>query len=400
MSAVSDVAIIGAGPYGLSVAAHLRSRGADFRVFGTPLSTWRFGMPRGMSLKSDGFASSLSAPDPNSSLAAYCREHALPYHPTDIPVAVENFVAYGLDFQRRFVPDVEERTVLSVTRKGRAFRLVLDDGEELDARRVVVAAGITHFAVMPTVFADTPPDLVTHSSAHHDLDGFAGQRVAVIGAGSSAVDLAVLLAAAGAVTTVIARGPEIRFTSAPTGKSQTFVDHVAHPSSGLGPGWRSRLSCDLPDLFRYIPARYRPEIVRRHLGPSSPWRLKAPFEATVDTITNHSIKGVDTSDGVVRLQLRDGGTGGTTTHEADRVICATGYRADVGRLTFLSPSIVADLKTVADAPALSHTFESSVSDLYFVGIAAAVSFGPLMRFMYGDSFAAPRISGHLVKGRG
>ena len=154
-------------------------------------------MPKEMLLKSDGFASNLSAPAPNSSLADYCRERGLPYHPTDLPVPIRTFVDYGLDFQRRFVPDVEDRVVTSVGRDGRRFRVRLDDGEELDAGRVVVAAGLTHFAVMPEGFVDLPTDRVTHSSAHHDLAMFNGKDVTVIGAGSSAVDLVVALTAAG-----------------------------------------------------------------------------------------------------------------------------------------------------------------------------------------------------------
>src|SRR4051794_26364282 len=149
MNAVSDIAIIGAGPYGLSVAAHLRARGADFRIFGVPLSTWRSAMPEGMLLKSDGFASNLSAPAPESSLADYCREHDEPYHPTDIPIPRRTFCEYGLDFQRRFVPDLEERVVTSVVRNGGLYRLTLDNGEELDARRVILACGITHYALNP-----------------------------------------------------------------------------------------------------------------------------------------------------------------------------------------------------------------------------------------------------------
>ncbi len=84
--------------------------------------------------------------------------------------------------------------------------------------------------------------------------------------------------------------------------------------------------------------------------------------------------------------------------ETDHVICATGYRADVGRLPFLAPDRRTDVRTVARAPALSTGFESSVPGLYFAGITAAVSFGPLMRFMYGDAFAAQRISSQLARG--
>ncbi len=67
--AVTRVAIIGAGPYGLSIAAHLRSLGVDYRIFGRPLDTWRRQMPAGMMLKSDGFASNLSAPAGEGTLA-------------------------------------------------------------------------------------------------------------------------------------------------------------------------------------------------------------------------------------------------------------------------------------------------------------------------------------------
>ena len=77
---VTQVAIIGAGPYGLSIAAHLRSLGIPFRIFGTPVDTWRRHMPAGMSLKSDGFASCLSDPDDKGTLEAYCAERGIPYH--------------------------------------------------------------------------------------------------------------------------------------------------------------------------------------------------------------------------------------------------------------------------------------------------------------------------------
>ena len=399
MNGNCDVAIIGAGPYGLSIAAHLRARGVDFRIFGTPLGTWRSAMPKGMLLKSDGFASSLSAPDPDSSLADYCREHGLPFHPTDIPVPIQTFVDYGLDFQRRFVPYVEERLVTSVARNGRGYHLTLDDGQELDARRVIVAAGLMHFAIMPELFAGLPADRVTHSSAHHDLEVFAGKDVTVIGAGSSAVDLAVGLAGAGARARLVARTSSVHFMSPPPGRPPRLVERLRNPPSGLGPGWRSRLCCDVPDLFRYLSSRWRLEIVRRHLGPSSPWHLKPSFESSVEVLTGQIVRRADVN-GAVRLALAGGEAGPETTVETDHVICATGYRTDVDRLTFLEPSLRTGLRTVGGAPALSHGFESSAPGMYFAGIAAAVTFGPLMRFMYGGEFAAQRISSHVARSGG
>src|SRR4029079_16089991 len=141
---VKNVAIIGAGPYGLSIAAHLRSLGVDYRLFGRPLDTWKNHMPVGMMLKSDGFASNLSAPGTEGTLAAYCARNGHAYHDTRLPVSLDRFVEYALDFQQRFVPDVEDRRVSLVEPTGKSFALSLDDGEILRADLVVIATGITH----------------------------------------------------------------------------------------------------------------------------------------------------------------------------------------------------------------------------------------------------------------
>src|SRR5580658_5584213 len=58
-----NTAIIGAGPYGLSVAAHLRRNGVPFRIFGRPMESRLAHMPKGMMLKSDGFASNIYDPE-------------------------------------------------------------------------------------------------------------------------------------------------------------------------------------------------------------------------------------------------------------------------------------------------------------------------------------------------
>jgi len=314
-----------------------------------------------------------------------------------VPVPLETFVAYGLDFQRRYVPNLEEHTVTSVVRHGRGFRLALDTGEELRAKQVVVAAGITHFASMPQMVDGMSPELVSHSSAHRDLSRFAGQQVTVIGAGASAVNLAVWLSRAGARTRLVARTPSVHFSSPPSGGRRPLHVRLRKPGSGLGPGWRSRASCDAPDLFRLVPARWRPEIVRRHLGPSSAWHLKEPFESTVEVIAGRSLQRVEAAADGVRLVLASPHGDPSITVESDHVICATGYQADVQRLRFLDPSVRSEVRTLARTPVLSRRFESSVPGLYFLGLSAAVSFGPMMRFMYGDQFAARRITQDLVR---
>jgi cation diffusion facilitator CzcD-associated flavoprotein CzcO len=106
MRSAVDVAIIGAGPYGLSLAAHLGAGKVSYRIFGSPMSSWR-NMPNGTWLKSEGFASSLFDPESSFTLARYCQEHSVPYADVGIPVPIETFVAYGIEFQRRFAPHLD-----------------------------------------------------------------------------------------------------------------------------------------------------------------------------------------------------------------------------------------------------------------------------------------------------
>jgi thioredoxin reductase len=393
---VTSVAIIGAGPYGLSIAAHLRSLGISYRIFGTPIDTWRRHMPTGMMLKSDGFASNLSAAGGQGTLAAYCAEHGLAYHPTGVPVSLEVFTAYAMDFQQRFVPDVEDRQVLAVDKEGDSFSIKLEDGESLSADFVVGAIGITHFAQVPAELAQLPAELVSHSSAHHDLSAFAGRDITVIGGGSSAVDIATLLHEAGANTSLIARRDQLRFSSKPGEGPRSLWQRLRHPSSGLGPGMRSWLFQNVPSLFRFLPGDTRLMFIRRHLGPQAAWLMRERFEAGVHVTLGATIVQATEDGGRVRLTLRsaDG-----KKHEVvtDHVVAATGYWPDVNRLDFLSDSLRRSIRTHARMPVLTSDFESSVPGLYFVGPPAVNSFGPLMRFMVGSEYAAPVVARKLAR---
>ena len=91
------------------------------------------------------------------------------------------------------------------------------------------------------------------------------------------------------------------------------------------------------------------------------------------------------------------GSGAKSEATADHVIAATGYRVNLEKLQFLSNETRSRIKTVAGSPALSSTFESSVPGLYFVGLAAANSFGPVMRFAFGADFTARTVTRAVAK---
>src|SRR6201987_879233 len=105
-----DVAIVGAGPYGLSLAAHLAAQNIAFRIFGPAMDTWRSAMPAGMYLKSEGFASSLSDPGKTFTLAHYSTANGIPYADTGLPVPLKVFNDYCVEFQRRFVSNQANRS--------------------------------------------------------------------------------------------------------------------------------------------------------------------------------------------------------------------------------------------------------------------------------------------------
>jgi len=388
--------VIGAGPYGLSIAAHLRRSGVSFRIFGRPMDSWIAHMPKGMMLKSDGFASNIYDPESAFTLGQFCAERGIEYADTGVPVRLETFTAYGLAFRDRMVPELEDKLVVSVDRLPDGFRLQLDDGETVQARTVVLAVGITHFDYVPENLATLPPDLLSHSSRHRDVDPFRGRDVLVVGGGASALDLAGLLHEAGANVQLVSRRESLHFHSQPTGKPRSRWQQIRHPQSGLGPGMRSRFFANLPMSFHYLPERLRVEAVRRTLGPSGGWFIRDKVIGKVPLHLGCTPQSAEVHNGRVCLRVR-ASDGSDREIVSEHVIAATGYRVDLERLKFLSAGIRSELKALDRMPVLSSSFESSVPGLYFVGIAAANSFGPVMRFAFGAGFAARTLARAMTK---
>jgi thioredoxin reductase len=387
-----EAAIVGAGPYGLSLAAHFKHQGIPFRIFGRPMDSWLRHMPKGMFLKSDGFASTISDPNNGFTLKHFCAEQAVEYADLGTPVRLETFSAFGQAFRDRMVPELEDKLVAGLERSSKGFSLRLEDGEVVATRRVVLAVGITHFAHMPANLAGLPTEFVTHSFAHHDLEPFRGRSVLVIGGGSSAIDLAALLHEIGAEVQLVARATELKFHSRQqTEKPRPLWQQVRHPQSGIGPGLKSRFFANSPLGFHYLPEKLRLKFVRTHLGPAGGWFAKEKVVGRVPLVLGHSVERAEIQHSKVVLQL-SGVDGSCREICADHVIAATGYKVDLERLGFVGSELRSRIKAINGAPVLSSRFESSVPGLYFVGVAAADSFGPVMRFAYGATFAARRVT--------
>jgi thioredoxin reductase len=393
-----DVAIIGAGPYGLSIAAHLGARGIDFRIFGEPMQTWRRNMPPGMFLKSDGKGSDISDPGEDFTLAEFCRTFRVPYDPTHIPVKLETFAAYGDAFQQRFAPRVERRQLTRLERSGERFDLHFDDGEWLTARHVIISVGVVPLQYVPDMFATLPAELVSHSSEFGSLERLDGRDVTIVGAGSSALDLAALSLERGTPVTVVTRAERVVFHGEPSTVRRDLLSRIREPDSKMGAGWVLRICDDAPWFIHALPDRLRLKILNKMLGPSGGYfvRDKVLGEATLKcgrTILSAAVGGDKV---LLRTQAADGSQ---ETIASDHLILATGYRPDVEKLAFLSGEIRRGLELIEKAPVLSRNFESSVPGLYFAGFMAAPSFGPVMRFVAGTPHPARQLARHLARFR-
>jgi cation diffusion facilitator CzcD-associated flavoprotein CzcO len=399
---IQPVAVIGAGPFGLSTAAHLRHRGLPVRVFGEPMVSWRAHMPAGMLLKSTPVASSIDAPQRGHTLGDYCAAAGIPRLVKDEDIIpVETFVAYGEWFTEQLVPDVERVRVVSVDRRGDGFELKLDSGEQFTARAVVVATGLSGLAHLPPELAGAAPDgptpagPVSHSSHHHDLSRFSGRDLVVVGAGQSALETAVLAAEAGARVRVVARGKgAVAFGSPP------WEQPKLRPESPFGRAWSLYAISYYPHPYRFLPPQARHFLVRRILGPLGAWWLRERFEGRVQVREVQRIvrSGVP-ADGHPVLAVQTP-SGRIEEVAADHVIAATGYRVDVAAMDFLGPEVRARLAVSRGTPKLGAGYVSSVPGLYFTGLPAAASYGPVMRFVCGTEFASPRLAHHVARAHG
>jgi lysine/ornithine N-monooxygenase len=398
MSKVVDVAVIGAGPYGLSLAAHLRGSQVPLRIFGLPMNLWRTHMPAGMFLKSQGFASNLSDPAGSHTLEQFCRESGRAYTPMgEPPVRLDTFVSYGQWFQRAQVPELEEVLVTDLSRRDGVFQLLLSNGETARAHAVVVAVGVEHFAYVPEALAPLG-EACTHSSEHADLSRFEGQEVTVIGAGQSALETAALLHEHGAGVRLVAREPTLAWNPDPPSPTRSLYTRLRHPESGLGSGPRIWFYSTQPALYTRLSEERRVRIARTALGPAGAAWLRPRVLDSFPLLLGHAITGAEATANGARLHVRRP-DGSVSEFGADHVIAATGFRPDLGRLSFLGDGIRAELRTIKNAPDVGRNFQSSVPGLHFVGPAVASRFGPVMRFVYGADFVARQLSARLAASR-
>jgi thioredoxin reductase len=388
-----EVLIIGAGPFGLSIAAHLRAAGIGHRIVGRPMDTWKTHCPPGMMLRSEPYGSDMAAPQPGWDVRAYCQQHGLDYEHRLGPLSIERFLDYADWYTRELVPDVSDLTVTGITPAGNGggFRVTFADADPVTAGQVVVATGVLPYAVLPPELDGLPSELVSHTCDHHLLSAFAGRRVAVVGGGQSALETAALLHEAGAEVQVVMRRAAPTWLE-PNPEHIRGLGYVKRPVNKLCEGWHCEF-WNSPFLFRRLPREMRIGKARTVLGPAGAWWLKPRVDGVIGMLTGHHLKHAERTAKGVTLYL-DGPD--RSSAEADHVIAGTGFRIDLARLPFLGEELLAGITTLNRYPVVGRDGQSSVPGLYFAGAPTAVSLGPSVRFIAGTHNVARQMTRSLA----
>jgi len=345
-------------------------------------------MPKGMLLRSPLEGSHLSDPAGALSLQAYA---AAKGNPLTAPFPLHRFTDYGRWFQNHVAPDLDSRKIDRVEKNGSGFQLTLQDGENLKARRVVIAAGIMPFAWHPQEFRSLPSSLASHASAHTDLSRFSGKKVAVIGGGQSALESAALLNEMGAEVEVLVRTPIVRWLwRSPWVHTCRPIARMLYAPPDVGQAGVSHLVAR-PNLFRRLPRLVQNRLAVRAIRPAGAAWLK-PRCQHFPISTGRAVVSTATLGDRVILKLGDG-----SERRVDHVLLATGYRVDISRYPFLTPGLLSSIRQIGGYPQLDVGFESSVPGLHFLGAPAAWSFGPLSRFVAGSAFTARELTRKILR---
>lgn len=380
---MADVVVIGAGPQGLAVASALRHGGADTVVFGEVMGFWKQHMPKGMLLRSSKRSSAIADPERRSTTFDYERERGA----LSEPLPIERFIDYAEWYQAKEVPDVVAERVKSVVRDGDGFRVSVN-GDEVSARRVVVAAGMAPFAWKPPEFSHLSPEHASHPFDHGDLGIFKGKRTIVVGAGQSALESAALMHESGSEVEVVARAGRVTWISPPAERptrTQRIQNKLSFPPTDVGSRGISWIAAS-PDVFRRMPPGLQREVQYDVIRPMGGYWLRHRMDEVPIHLTRRIVS-AKPANGKVDVELDDG-----THREVDHILFATGYRVDVSAYDFLSPELVSQLELADGYPVLRTGLESSIPGLHFVGAPAAYTFGPVMRFVTGSWYAAPALA--------
>jgi cation diffusion facilitator CzcD-associated flavoprotein CzcO len=365
-----DLIIIGAGPYGISLAAHAKAKGLTCKLLGKPMHFWKRQMPQSMFIRTHPDSIQLSDERVEYTLPRFCEETGAELA---IPLPRPVFVDYAFWFAAKTGVEFTPETVVRLDSEAGGYDAVTETGQRYRAKNAIVATGLQHYAHIPDVLAGISSSLVSHTFGYTDFQPFAGKKVAVLGSGQSAWEAAALLHRAGSDTELIYRRETPNYREAVTTGKELI---------------------DLASAFYDLPPDKKRE--RRSQPPGSVAHFLRPYvEGNVRETGNVSIESAEVdAAGKLLLRLSNG-----ERRVVDHLIAATGYRIDLDRVPFISRELSSRIPREDEGgggfPKLGAHFESGLPGLYFAGPLASYSHGPAFRFIAGLHKTCNAIMEHI-----
>jgi len=367
----TDLLIIGAGPFGLSMAAYAAHWGVDHRLIGKPMEFWQSNMPRGMYLRSacDWHLDPIGI----DTIEHFLKTKGLKATQVE-PLSLEFYLRYARWFKRRKGIEplpLHVRRLDYSTRTAR-FHAVNEDDSVISAKNVVIAVGFKYFKYLPAEIARrVPTGRLSHTCDFVDFELLRGKRCLIIGGRQSAFEWAALIGEAGADEVHICHRH-----GSPEFKTSDW--------SWVGP--LVEMTTEDPAWFRRLPPGRQQEMHRR-LWAEGRLKVEPWLEPRV---VNDTVKLWPRSQLVTCIQRPDGALAATLdngkTLIVDQVIAATGYRVDIARVPFLAAgTLLKELATQNGSPKLDKHFQTNLPGLFMTSIAAMQDFGPF----WGFTIAAP-----------
>jgi cation diffusion facilitator CzcD-associated flavoprotein CzcO len=377
----TDLLIIGAGPFGLAVAAQATHDRIDHVIAGKPMEFWRQNMPKGMYLRSacDWHLDPLNVDTIESFLSLQNKK------PADVePLSLDFYLSYAGWFQEQkhiqplpvFIEQLEHSAA------NNSFTATARDGD-INARAVVLAPGFKQFAHAPAdLLAVLPPGRFQHTSEFVDFSDASGKRYLIIGGRQSAFEWAALLLEAGAAAVHVShRHATPTFDVADWSWVNEIVDNMA----------------DNPNWFRNLSQTEKDEVSHRLWAEGrlklEPWLAPRLTDTRVKLWPQTQLVNcTENSNGELVAQLSSG-----ESIIVDQIVLATGYKVDITRLPVLSGALLKRIETRNGFPVLDDHFETSVPGLFITSMPAAQDFGPFFGFTISVRTSAKLICRRLVE---
>jgi FAD-dependent urate hydroxylase len=363
----TELLVIGAGPYGLAVAAHAKHSGMDVTVVGEPMGFWKHNMPAGMLLRS-GLDWQLDAAEVHT-LASFIEEKRLPLRAAE-PIPVEIFRDYAEWFRQCEKIDAQPLRVERLLRIDDHFEARCQAGETIGAKVVVATPGLAPFANVPSeIPASLPHDRFDHTSRLVDFGLLSGKRCLIVGGRQSAFEWAALLIESGAESIdLVYRHDTPRFVSSDWSFTDAMIENTLRVR-----GWFHHLDANEQDTIQ----KQFWSVGRLQLEP---WLWPRVNKKTVRLWPNSRVAEWRVAPGgAVEARLDRG-----DFLSVDHVLLATGYRVDLSKVTYLADEVASDRLRVKDGfPALNEGFQTTLPGLYITGQAAMRDFGPCLGFVRG-----------------